>query len=407
MKCSAILGPAGSGKSTQTRERAAAAGDSVKLCATTGIAAVNLGPSVTTLHSLLGFFDVASLEYAKTTGRFGRRLRQVSAMYNVIDIDEISMLPADVLDSIVDGFRQAERETGIESPDIVAIGDFLQLPPVNAPFAFEARAWGLFAASLTQLHGSYRQQTDPSFFYALQCAREGRGIDAVIALKKAGIGYRTKVDPNYAGLTISAMNSSVDKINRERFAKVSGVERSYQRAIAGVELSDWKTIPARVLLKKGALVMLLANKTDRDAKELEYVNGDSGVVEEMTHSGVTVRLERNGVVVAVEYVRRRNMARERGINTQAVFDAKEGRWEIGHMSYLPVRLAYASTIHKAQGLTLGRVQIDARTIFAGEPGMMYTALSRCREAKDIVVVTKSAGDFARRIQTHPKVRQYI
>lgn len=407
MKFSAILGPAGSGKSTQMRENARATGDTVKLCATTGIAAINLGPSVTTLNSVLGFYDEDSLAQSKSTGRFAKRLIEVSQMHTVLAVDEISMLSASVFDSIVDGFIQLEYEGLVDPPDLLAIGDFLQLPPVKGKFAFQSRAWERFKPNTTTLTGSYRQKDDPAFFEALNFARAGKGVDCVIALRKAGVTYRALPDPNFSGLTIAAINTSVDKMNRERYATISSVEQLYMRTLWGYSQSDWNAIPGQVGLKEGAYVMVLCNMKDRETGELEYGNGDTGIVSGMEPHGVHITLSRNDERVFVPFVTRKMYRTTAGLFADAIWDEREKRYLVGTVNYLPVRLAYASTIHKSQGLTLDKVQIDARTRFAGEPGMMYTALSRCRSAKDVVIVCKTAGDFASRIRTHTEVRAWI
>lgn len=407
MNFSSIMGPAGSGKTYTMRERATASGENIRLTATTGVAALNMGPSVTTINSLIGFFDVDSLMHARKTGRLARRLQEVSMQFGTIAIDEISMMPANVLDCLIDGFLEVEHTADIEAPDLLVLGDFCQLPPVEGSFAFNAHNWHRFDENTTKLEGSYRQKDHPEFFAALQHARAGRGVDCVLQLRKSGVTYRTDVDIAFDGLTITPLNASVNKINRERYDTISTVEALFPVTVWGEQQSDWKQIPATTKLKVTARVMILANKRDRESGELEYVNGDSGVVAEVVPGvGVKVLLDRNGAEVYIPYVKRTKLVSERGVRTQAE-QVKDGRWLVGWISYLPVRLAYASSVHKAQGLTLNKVQIDTRTRFAGEPGMMYTALSRVRAGSDIVIVSKSAGDLARRINTHAGVRGWV
>lgn len=405
MKLSAILGPAGSGKSTRIRERAMTSGESIRLTATTGIACVNLGPSVTTLNSLLGFFDEASLNHAKRIGKFRERVTEVAGQFETISVDEISMMTGTMLQSIVEGFQQVENITGEEAPELLVMGDFCQLSPVNGSFAFESKVWETFEANLTKLEGSYRQQDDPRFYEALQAARRGDGINCLLGLRQAGASYSAKVDENFTGITITPLNASVDKINRERFALIDRTERSYTRVAWGVAQADWKAIPGCVTLKDTTRVMILANLKDRESGELLFVNGDTGTIAGMEENGVRVTLERNGEDVYVPFVTKRKHVAERVPLSQ--WDDREQAWLVSSLRYLPIRMAYATSIHKAQGLTLDKVQLDARTRFAGEPGMMYTALSRCRSAMDLRIVTANAGSFARRINTHPKVRRWI
>jgi ATP-dependent DNA helicase PIF1 len=407
VKLSAILGPAGSGKSTRMRERAQQSGESIRLTATTGIASVNLGPSVTTINSLLGFFDEASLSTAIRMGKFRERLVEVSGQFDIISVDEISMMTGTMLQAIVNGFTQVERQTNEEAPELLVLGDHCQLSPVNGSFVFESQAWAMLEAqgNMTKLEGSYRQKDDPAFYEALQAARRGDGINCLLGLRQAGASYSAKVDENFPGITITPLNASVDRINRERFALIEKPEQVFARVPWGVAQAEWKAIPGQIVLKETARVMILANLKDRESGELLFVNGDTGVVADMGLTGVTVTLERNGENVYVPYVTRKKHVQERVALSQ--WDEREQAWLVSSLRYLPVRLAYATSIHKSQGLTLDKVQLDARTRFAGEPGMMYTALSRCRSAKDLRVVTANAGSFARRINTHPKVRRWI
>jgi AAA domain len=412
MKFSAVLGPPGSGKTTRMREQAKATGESIKLTSTTGISAVNLGPSVTTLNSVMGFYDEASLRQSIRTGKFRQRVQQVSANFNVVAVDELSMLSGEILQILVDGFLKVEHETDQEAPELLVLGDYLQLPPVTGTFAFEAPCWQRFADTTTVLTGSYRQKDDLAFFAALQAARAGDGINCLLALRSAGVSHRCDVDPNFNGTTLSALNASVDKINRERFATISTPERFYECVRWGVDDSAWKQIPQRVAVKEGASVMILANKrrnveADGEGSDLLYVNGDSGKIVELHDGGVSVELLRNHETIFVSYVTRNKYVPDRPSGIPSQWNEKEQAWLIGYLKYLPVRLSYASSYHKVQGLTLDRVQLDARTKFAGEPGMIYTALSRCRSAKDLVIVTPSAGSFARRVNTHQKVRRWI
>lgn len=474
-----ILGAAGTGKSTLLRERAADDPNYAKVCATTGIAAVNLGPGVTTVNSALGFFNEESAFEALERGRLAARFVDLAKQgYKNLVIDEVSMMSASVLTAIALGCSQgAERVQQLNNQtvptNLILTGDFLQLPPVNAPFAFLSPVWPRFEPNITRLDKVYRQ-TNPLFLEALQAARTGNGTSAIMKLSACGVQFVGERNDFFNGTSLVPTNDMAGKINAARYAEISGEERAYKSARWGKESGEWKDIPEQLGLKVGALVMVLAN----EPRTFEYVNGDTGVVLEMADAGVTIEIRRgeqrhvkeipfvwrettqkdepegaakyegvsidgqcfrlpadiersykeriaemdNGGLVSTldreiaAKVKARRFAKFFEFYDAYVADAIKRRlpfysvdkqkWVIGWIEYMPIRLAYASTVHKAQGLTLDTVQIDARSRFAGNPGSMYVALSRCRTPENIRIVC-SLADFARRIQTARECLKWV
>lgn len=464
-----ILGAAGTGKSTLLRERAADDPNYAKVCATTGIAAVNLGPGVTTVNSALGFFNEESAFEALERGRLAARFVDLAKQgYKNLVIDEVSMMSASVLTAIALGCAQgAERVQQLNNQtvptNLILTGDFLQLPPINAPFAFLSPVWPRFEPNITRLDKVYRQ-TNPLFLEALQAARAGNGTSAVMKLSACGVQFVGERNDFFDGTSLVPTNDMAGKINAARYAEISGEELAYKSARWGKESGEWKDIPEQLALKVGALVMVLAN----EPRTFEYVNGDTGVVLEMAEAGVTIEIRRGeqrhvkeipfvwrettqkdepegaakyeGVsidgrvfmtpkeiehagkedkeaeVKNADLIRARRFARFFEFYDAYVADAIKRRlpfysvdkqkWVIGWIEYMPIRLAYASTVHKAQGLTLDIVQIDARSRFAGNPGSMYVALSRCRTPENIRIVC-SLADFARRIQTARECLRWV
>jgi hypothetical protein len=454
MRYAAILGGAGTGKSFTLRERAKDNPMYARLTATTGIAAINLGAGVTTINSVLRYFDTASLKEKFDGGELVSDFVGLSKTgYEWLLIDEISMMNAEQLTYICEAAERAEKYVNLKNlgecqvPGLLISGDYLQLPPVHGEFAFTSRFWPKFEEHTTLLTKNYRQD-NPAFQKALTYTRHGNGAPAAMALKECGVNLHPKVDEDFTGVTLFPTNAMVDKLNAYRFNKLPGEVEEFEStrwSSNGKYPQEWKQIPYVLQLKEGARVMILTN----DTSAFEFVNGDQATVRYFTPTSVGLETDR-GLHFELGYITRRvlqnnkpvgaadfpgvvldgvtlrtlkdcNTPREKAVLLQAgeelawdnffakrpYLDVKTGKWVVGECAYLPVRLAYASTVHKTQGLTLDNVQIDARSIMAGNPAMMYVALSRCRRPESIRIVTKGLGDLARRIVTSPMARRWV
>lgn len=390
-----ISGQAGTGKTYLLRQRPA----SEELVATTGIAAINLGGA--TINSLLGYFDTKSLKDSYVAGFAQARLRGLHEQgCRRVNLDELSMLGGDALDVIVDifdevneGLQQARRPP----IGLTLCGDFAQLPPVKAPFAFEARCWSRFEENRLQLTKIHRQ-ADRDFVEALQAVRRG---DSRRALEFFSGRFVERLDDDFRGSTVKSKNDEVDRYNALRLRELPGDPLVVQNLKAGVQSGDWKHIPEELELKKGALVMVLANRRTKGSPVgcYDYVNGDLGILEAVFGQAgqhvARVKLVRDGSLVTVDRCRR---VKREGTGE----DAKE----LGSVDYLPLRLAWATTAHKSQGLSLDRVQVDIRGHFFTSPGMLYVALSRARTAEGLRLVGNEKL-FAARCTVNKKVMPWL
>ena len=434
-----IGGPAGTGKTYLVRERAERYAG-VVLAATTGIAAVNLGEGVTTINSLLGFFDTASLRDSWSQGWLASRLMKLHrAGLRHIVLDEVSMLDAEQLtiltlaldelqgrldDGTGDGLRGSGGKVGL-----TLTGDFCQLPPVKAPFAFTSDHWGRYEANKTILSKFWRQ-TDPEFLAALQDARRGLGSRAAEYFEPY---FQFVQEPDYPSVTLLAKNDEVERYNALRLSKIQGAPIVWQSLRSGKEKGEWKLIPQMLSVKAGALVMILANEREYDAEtgepqEMIYANGDLG---ELLDDQGRVRLKRTGEEVQVFPVTRYNLevpqpGRAKELKQQGKTlvlvcgnpsckvcsgkrdgECRHAKYEVvGSITYMPVRLAYATTVHKSQGLTLDEVQVDFRDRFFETGGMLYVALSRVRSPKGLRLVG-SADQFVKRCRVDDRVRGWV
>jgi ATP-dependent exoDNAse (exonuclease V) alpha subunit len=419
VRCVFTTGAAGTGKTHYWRERIREDPSEGELCATTGIAGVNLG--AVTINSRLRYFDTESMINAYVSGRLVTRLAHMGARVRNLIIDEGSMMPAEQLDTLYQATQEANRRKIVtkKNPDglgLVFVGDFCQLPPVKARWAFEAECWKEFDAGTQRLEKNWRQ-ADEEFLAAINYLRAGRGEGGAEALRETATEFTSALDLNFPGTTIMAKNDEVDRFNWQALQRVRGEKFTInsKRWHVARNPSEWKNIPERLELKIGAYVMILAN----DTREFTYANGDCGLVVGRDSTSVQVRLARNDEVVEIGSIERKVHSPDandfgsggKSLPRSAVwgspwFDEQAEKYCIGSVHYLPLRLAWASTVHKSQGLTLDRVQLDLRNHFFSQPAMAYVAVSRCRTPEGLRIV----GDeklLASRCKIDPRVERWV
>lgn len=215
-----IVGTAGTGKTFLARQLASE-DFGAELCATTGIAAVNLGAGVTTVNSKLGYFDTANLRDQWTAGQLaGKLVRLYDRGVSRLIIDEVSMMDGEQLMILCYALDELKEKTDREM-GLVLVGDFCQLPPVKARFAFEVEAFDRFREHLTKLI-EIRRQTDLDFITALQAVRRG---DRSAAISYFESRLQRQTEPDFPGSTILAKNVEVDRFNLLRHAKLPTKDR--------------------------------------------------------------------------------------------------------------------------------------------------------------------------------------
>ena len=349
-----------------------------------------------------------------------------------IVLDEVSMLAGDQLTFLVKAIEEVNGRGYVlgkwldddEAPPpamgLTLVGDFLQLSPVKATYAFDSPEWGRFAEpgatiTLTEI----RRQADADFITMLRHARAGRGAQvAEYFASRDAIANET--NDRFDGPTIVAKNESVDRYNYLRLSAIQGKDVRFVSSRWGKLRSEWGTldkpphtwgVPQELALKIGALVMILNNERDEN-KRLVYVNGDLGTVVDATDTTAWVELQRTGETVQVVPVARQvkvpaDGARRKELRAQGHGDRIDGKWEIvGEITYLPVRVAYASTVHKSQGLSLDSVQVNIRDPFFKSPGMLYVALSRARTMEGLRLVG-SPKAIVERCASDPRLRAWL
>ncbi|MGJ8561972.1 MAG: ATP-dependent DNA helicase [Alphaproteobacteria bacterium] len=371
-----VTGKAGTGKSTLVKFiRDSGLFPNTIVLAPTGIAAINI--SGQTIHS---FFRLPP-RIITPDALDGQRPNRMWKKVDLIIIDEISMVRADIIDGIDMVLRKARKtREPFGGARMMFVGDFHQLPPVvparegeildrmgyKSPFAYGAHvlAGGRFHKfELTQVH----RQSEDRFLRILSDIRQSDypqdTLDDLNHLCHRP--HREGVTP----LLLTGTNSAAARYNAEGLAKIEGAGRVFTGKIEGKfnVAKNKLPVPETVELKVGARVMALKNDTDK-----EWVNGSLGMVEAITDREVRVRFDHSGKIGDVKI--------SSWDNTRYDWDEagqKPVSTVVGSYAQIPLTLAWAVTIHKAQGLTLDDVRIDLeRGAFA--TGQTYVALSRAR-----------------------------
>lgn len=349
---------------------------SVARTATTGVAAFGIGGQ--TIHSWagLGLADehVESLiEAIKKKGKVKARIRAAQVLF----LDEVSMAKADLLDKL-DGVLRYFRD----SPDpfggiqVVLSGDWLQLAPVFKgdevqAFAFHSEVWAAANIKTVLLKKVVRQQDDDPLLTVLNDVRVGD--TSSLHLLNARVGA-TWTDSEIEPVRIFCRNVDVDAFNRERLARVTGAAKTYVARDSGEAYHTDafnKNCPApqTLELKVGAQVLLCTNIDVAQG----LCNGSVGVVKAFGPSGVTVKFKHGSTLVELaEWSIKEQVA---GLDGKIIYRTVATRRQI------PLRVCYALTVHRVQGMTLDRAIVDLDEAFA--TGQTYTALSRVRDLESL------------------------
>ena len=431
--CEFMTGCAGTGKTFQCRERIAADPSWGILTSTTGISAVNLG--ATTINSCLRFFNTDGLRDSYLNGALVRRLRELREEYRRVVVDEVSMMDGDQLGILVRAALECNSFISKQPPlGLYLTGDMCQLPPVKARWVFESDEWHRFESNTTRLTKVWRQD-EGRFLDALNFTRAGNGAAAAEILSAEGLEWHTSLDTAFEGTTIVAKNTEVARYNGLGLQRVPGSVFTLSNRRWGKQRGEWGPkkdkkgnilewgVPPTVDLKIGAYVMLLANSYDENGNIL-YANGDCAYVVDHLQTAycktVKVKLVRNGAVVDVDPV-----VRDVGTNHKPEGWARvnggigHGEWlprphwmpdkkrfVEGQIEMWPIRLAYCTSVHKSQSLSLDRVQCDIRDPFFAAPAMLYTTMSRCRTLQGLRVVGQRER-YVRNCTIDPRVAPWL
>lgn len=402
-----ITGRAGTGKTTFLKKIVSQSTKQMAVAAPTGVAAINAGG--VTLHSLFwlpfgGYAEKHEVSWGQTQQlinnrstlfgalRLTRQRRKLLQKLELLIIDEISMVRSDTLDAIdtiLKSVRKDQRPFG--GLQLVMIGDLLQLPPVvkanewqilqeyyESPYFFDAKVLKEHPAITIEFEKIYRQQDD-DFIQILNAIRTQKVED--YQLQQLNEKYQPDFQPleDEGFITLTSHNSLAHSINKQALENLKGDFIHLQAEVSKDFPESLFPVEERLTLKKGAQVMFIKNDT---GEERRFFNGKIGVVKEVGKDFVVVSFpsgEEEDVKVKKEIWE----------NTKYKFDEKKETIDsevIGTYRQYPLRLAWAITIHKSQGLTFEKAIVDAGRSFAS--GQVYVALSRLTSMEGLVLKSK-------------------
>ena len=386
-----LTGKAGTGKTTFLKAVVEQSSKRSIVVAPTGVAAINAGGM--TIHSFFQLPFSPFVPGAKIESRFdfGKEKRKIISSLDLLIIDEISMVRSDLLDAIDSVLRRfRDRYKPFGGVQLLMIGDLQQLTPVvtpddermlapyyDTPYFFGSKALAQIEYVTIQLEKVYRQQDD-TFLTLLNHIREGHPTADDLALLNARYQPAFVPQPNEGYIRLTTHNQMANNYNESELKKLSGRAYTYRAKIEGT-FPDYSYPTAETLvLKEGAQVMFVKNDP---SGEHRYYNGRIGHVTLAEDNRLEVYCPGDVEAIEVEPLEWENARYT--LNDQT----REIETEVlGKFSQLPLRLAWAITIHKSQGLTFERAIIDASLSFA--PGQVYVALSRCKTLEGMALASQ-------------------
>jgi len=388
-----LTGKAGTGKTTFLHRIKQAPPKRLAVVAPTGVAAINAGGM--TIHS---FFQLPFGPYLPGNAREAARQRRFSGQkikliqsLDLLIIDEISMVRADLLDGIDEVLRRYKHPyRPFGGVQLLMIGDLHQLPPVvkdnewdmlrahyETPYFFSSKALQKTEPATIELKHIYRQ-SDDTFIGLLNKVRNNEIDGDILAALNSRYLPGEQIREEDAYITLTTHNASANEINARKLEAVPEAAHTFRAAITGDFPEHVYPADEFLELKAGAQVMFLKNDL---GQEKRYYNGKIGKITRIKAEEIFVLCPGETQEIAVEKAEWANVRYR--LNEQA----KEVEEEvIGTFTQYPLRLAWAITIHKSQGLTFERVILDAQAAFAH--GQVYVALSRCKSFEGILLRSK-------------------
>lgn len=390
-----LTGKAGTGKTTFLKFIQEHTHKHAIVAAPTGVAAINAGG--VTLHSLFQLpfepyvpgYSASSVK--KNYFRFSKQKLDMLKQIELLIIDEVSMLRADTLDCVDATLRRIRRNHNpFGGVQMLYIGDLFQLPPVvkddewnllkdyyNGTFFFHAKAIEQTSPIYLELKTVYRQG-DPVFINLLNRLRNNNPI--IEDFKLLNSLYKPDFKPQEEDkyIILTTHNYKADNINEQKLSELPAKKCSFKGEITG-DFPDYSLPTDKCLyLKEGAQVMFIKNDKDEPRR---YYNGKIGTISRITDNEIYVYLSETNQEILI--------GKEIWENKRYFLNKETGEIEdelLGSFSQYPLRLAWAITIHKSQGLTFEKAIIDTGASFA--PGQTYVALSRCVSLDGIVLFSK-------------------
>ncbi len=399
-----LTGKAGTGKTTLLKEIIATTHKNTVVVAPTGIAALNAGG--VTIHSLFqlpfgGFIpDNVDPQFAgsiklESKSTLGRHFKMSATKKNVIKsmelliIDEVSMLRADLMDSIdfmLQSVRKNRRPFG--GVQVLFIGDLLQLPPIVKPqewnflskyyrgkYFFHSHVITQNPPLYIELDKIFRQ-TDNQFIEVLNNLRNNTITNTDLSILNQFVNPDFDYKKNPGFITLTTHNKSADEINFKALKELEGESFTYQAQIIDDFPDRIFPVDEKLVLKVGAQVMFIKNEL---SFEKNYYNGKMGVISHLGEKEILVHFPEEDKTIDVENYVWQNIRYKLNPTTKEIEEQV-----LGTYTHFPLKLAWAITVHKSQGLTFDKAALDVSKVF--QPGQAYVALSRLRSLKGLVLL---------------------
>ena len=405
-----LTGKAGTGKTTFLRQLKERSPKRMIVVAPTGVAAINAGG--VTIHSFFQFplapyVPGSSFNTKDERFRFSKEKKRIIRTLDLLVIDEISMVRADLLDQIDAVLRlHKDKNRPFGGVQLLMIGDLSQLAPVvkesdwtmlreyyRTPYFFGSLALQQTQHVTIELQHVYRQ-TDTNFINILNEVRENRLTPGGLAMLNSRYCDESVIKKCGEGvIRLTTHNATVNSYNEQRMNELKGARYAFDATVTGTFPETSYPAEKTLELKKGCQVMFLKN----DSQGTRYYNGKLGIITSIDDEHIRVRGLDDDIEVEVQP--------DVWTNARYVIDkeTKEIREEIeGEFRQYPLRLAWAITVHKSQGLTFDRAVIDVNAAFAA--GQVYVALSRLRSL-DGLMLTEQLSPYS--VKTDVAVTQYM
>ncbi len=402
-----LTGKAGSGKTTFLHQIKEEGGKRLVVVAPTGVAAINAGGM--TIHSFFQLpfgYHLPDSQRKDEKRHFSRKKLNLIRSLDLLVIDEISMVRADLLDAIDQALRRFRSDSrpfgGVQ---LLMIGDLHQLPPVvkheewdtlrryySTPYFFGSLALQKTNYVSIELKHIYRQ-TDAAFIELLNQVRDNCLDEETLQTLNSRYVPNFRPAQHDAYITLTATNAVALDINTKSLAQLTGKSEFFTARIAGDFPASFYPTEEKLEFKLGAQVMFIKNDLQ---PEKRYFNGKIGRIVQIAEHAIFVRCADEATDIEVIPAEWQNVKYALNETTKEIEELV-----LGTFTQVPLKLAWAITIHKSQGLTFERAIIDAQAAFAH--GQVYVALSRCKSFEGIVL--RSRIDFSS-VKTDPVVKQF-
>lgn len=385
-----LTGKAGTGKTTFLKRLKEESPKRMVVVAPTGVAAINAGG--VTIHS---FFQIPFGPYlpgqkslSKEVSKLRKEKLNIMRTLDLLVIDEISMVRADLLDCVDDVLRRVRRSSSpFGGVQLLMIGDTQQLTPVvkddewamlhevyDTPYFFSSRALRGTNFACVELKQVFRQE-DEAFVALLNKIRDNQVDDKTLAELNKRYLPHFNPDDSEGYIRLTTHNATAQRLNESKLSALKTKPHTFKARIEGTFPEYAYPTDAELVLKENAQVMFIKNDS---SPEKRYYNGKVGVVKNIDGEDIVVEDRRTGDLITVGRESWENVRYELNKETNEIEEKVDGLFE-----QYPLKTAWAITIHKSQGLTFERAIIDAAASFSH--GQVYVALSRCKRLEGMVL----------------------